>query len=353
MAEYLDCILKAGYYKISGLQFAEHTFVIAEKDGDQYALPCFGGFALREPEDRGHTGVVYPAELWSPYMLFSRPQGKSLRANLFVALGMAQGTLCPRYDYKVQDWDTWWAQNPLLKDTSLSCNAGIAYGVTGVCQQACNRILWASQTGNFTYTPVNWPPSFSASYWVYGYYGKVTEAIAGALALGLIAIAAQYPGTLPPLMVSFAPGDPEAEKISKAEFELQENATRQTREALMTGTPAEARQQEIKSILEAAPGGKEVAGSSQLDGLLTPDARFNAVKAELDKQLLRAEISHNEYAEKVNRGFTQMVEEFRNVLPPETFKALFPEVVEGGHVEIVVREQMPESYEPLQETIRI
>lgn len=68
---------------------------------------------------------------------------------------------------------------------------------------------------------------------------------------------------------------------------------------------------------------------------------------------MRGEVSHDEYADRVNREFGRMVEEFQNVLPPETFKAMFRDVPAGGTAQIIVRNQMPESYEPVQQALRI
>lgn len=89
MSEYFDCTLQVGYYKLSGGPVGEHTFVVGNYNGERYAFPCFGGYALSEGE-HGDSGVVYPAELWSPYIIGSTRQGNSLPANLYVALGMAQ-----------------------------------------------------------------------------------------------------------------------------------------------------------------------------------------------------------------------------------------------------------------------
>lgn len=279
MAEYFDCVIKAGYYKLFGQQVGEHTFAIAERNGVQYAFPCFGCFARQERE-HGQTGVVYPAELWTPYMLFSRSQGKSLKANLHVALGMAQRRLEPRTDYRVEDWDNWWNQLPeQLRYLSPSCNAGLVYAVTGVCQQACNRILWSSQQDAFTHTPVNWPPSFSASYWVYGYYGKLSEPEAIWLATELVKEAKRRASRI--LYAASAEVTSAAtQALEQAEREAGEVSLRRTREALVAGTPGEERQEEVKKMLEAAPGGKEVVASKKLEGVLAPDEKFHQIKAE-------------------------------------------------------------------------
>ncbi len=111
------------------------------------------------------------------------------------------------------------------------------------------------------------------------------------------------------------------------------------------------RRGDIQQMLSAAPGGAAVAGAPvKMSGLLQRDEKFMAMKTELDKQLLRGEIGHQEYADRVNKRVAHMIEEFRNVLPPETFKALFPD---GGAQKIVLRYQMPESYEVFQKAAAI
>ncbi len=352
MADYYDCTIKAGYYKLFGGPVGEHTFAIAEQGGETYAFPCFGSFALRENE-RGQTGVIYPAELWSPWMIGSQPQGKAFPANLYVALGMSQFTTTPRSDYRVQDWDQWWSSLPeALRGLSPSCNAGLLYAVNGVCQQACNRVLWAMRQDWFTYTSVNWPPSFSASYWVYGYYGKLTEGDAINLANELVREAKRRAGSLS-FGLSLEADQEETKALAKIDQKAMKASLRKTHKALTTHRSERTRHREVKKMLEAAPGTDETFDSKKLGGLLAPDEKFNQLKTELDKQLLRAEVSHNEYAEQVNRAFGQMLDEFRNILPAETFKTLFRDAPESGPVEIIVRHQMPESYEAAQEQMHI
>jgi hypothetical protein len=337
MGTYLNCEVKAGYHDVFAQPIAEHTYVIAEKDGVQYALPCFGDFAIPGHE-RGKTGITYPADLYSAD-IWRLPKGNSLDANLYVALGMGQFTLSPRYDYRVQDWEDWWRDNPALDGFSPGCHAGIVYGVTGVCHQACNRVLWSSQQDSFWTTPVAWPPSFSLSIFVYGAYGGAIEA-ATALAYSLVALAQQ------------APEEAGAKNLSQAGLDAMGDTYRLIREALTAGAPDEARRQEVQKLVAAA-GGINAPAPRNLDGVFAADAKFSQLKTELDTQLLRAEVSHDEYANSVNRAFGQMLAELQNALPPETFKALFGGVDTSGPVALIVREQMPESYEDAQEAIRI
>ncbi len=381
MAEYYDCTMTAGYYKLGSSSSSsssssgssaggvgEHTFNMAQYKGELYAFPCFGAFALQNDPDLlallkfklETLGLVYPAELWSPWMIGSKPQGKSLPANMYVAMGLAQFTPLPPKnpafdpkgppDYRVESWKNWWRSLPEKEQGySSECNAGLTYAVTGVCQQASNRILWATRQDQFTYTPVNWPPSFSATYWVYGYYGKLTQAVAIALAGHLIHNAKrQAIGG-----VSFEVDSDEMKALKKVGNDAKKASLQKTRKALVNGVPARTRKQEVKKMLAAAPETSLVIDSKKLGGILAPDEKFNTLKTELDKQLVRGEVSHDEYAAQVNGAFGHMLQEFRNILPPETFKTMFRDVPESGPVEIIARKDMPESYEPVREALRI
>jgi len=321
---YFDSTIRAGYYDAFQLEGIDHTYAILDRAGELWAFPCFGGVALRNGDEFKQTNVRYPVDLWTPYMIGSKSVGSALPANLHVALGMAQFRTNPAYNSRLSEWKTYWDNHI----DGISCWAGIVYGVSGVCQQACNRILWATRKDNFTECPVNWPPSFSGTYWVYGYYGKTSEAFATLLASQLVAEAEASAN------ISVA------SDLCQAVGESLQNALEKKEQ------PAE-RRHEIAGMIANAPAGGNVADSTVLiSGLLAPDARFAAVKQELDKQLLRGEVTHDEYAGQVNAAFARMIEEFRNVLPASTFETLFPE---GSKKQLIIRSQMPETYEGFQE----
>lgn len=350
MSNFFDCTLRAGYYSLGGGPYAEHTFVTATRDGDaaQFAFPCFGSFGYANGE-RGHQAVVYPAEFWSPYAIGSRPQGKELRGNLYVALGMARWSTQPGYDYQERDWDNFWSTLPeQLRGYSPSCNAGLLYAVTGVCHQATNRILWASRQGDFTTTPVNWPPSFSKSYWVYGYYGKLSEEAAIAFANNLInVVRASGVGA----RKSGKTDSDELKAIAKVAEQATVRSIAQSKAALTTNAAQSAadRGQEIEAMLALT---KSVQISGRVkgpQGIIEIDREFQALKKELDIQLIRGEVSHKEYADKVNAAFCRMMEELRNEMAPEVFKVYFGD---GKDTLLIVAEEMPD-YKPYQQVMKL
>ena len=351
-----DSTITCGYYDAFQLKDIDHTYALIQKGNETWAFPCYGQVARFEG-DFGNKHVKYPVDLWTPYMLWSRNVGSSLPANLFVALGMAQFRTNPTPNFRLSDWVNYWKTMP----DGVACWAGIVYAVAGVCQQVCNRVLWCTRERDFLYCPVNWPPSFSVTYWIYGYWGKITEGVAELLARRLVDLA----HAVPPVALAEAPpvagatlepmpivgGAASAATGEGLEGDLRTALGKELHAQLCEEPDKDRRQDEIQQIVSRAAGGAAVAASPvDMSGLLQPDEKFSAMKSELDKQLLRGEVSHREYADRVNRGFSRMLEEFRNVLPPETFEALFPE----GATENIVRcEQMPESYEVFQRAAAI
>jgi hypothetical protein len=355
---YFDSVIRAGYYDAFKLRGIDHTYAILDHNGELWAFPCFGSVALREGHF-GNTSVRYPADLWTPYMIGSRNLGTTLAANLHVALGMAQFRPNPTYNFRLSEWEAYWNSGAI--DGAASW-AGIVYGVSGVCQQACNRVLWSTRMDGFTESAVNWPPSFSSTYWVYGYFGKTSELIALALASGLAAEARSRPMSTMLMslgdMIATPAAHPITHSLTQASGELStgvgmDRDTRiavgqAVRQSLDKKDSTAERRGEVVEMEVQAPSGEQVVESAALvSGILGPDMKFTTVKQELDKQLLRGEIRHEEYAAQVNAAFSRMITEFRNVLPASTFEALFPE---GDTVNLIVPGLMPASYEVFQET---
>lgn len=330
-SEFFDCKIQAGYYNLAGVDLAHHTYAVAEKDGKAYAMPCFGSFALSENE-RGNTGVRYPEELWSPSIIWSRQQGRRLDANLSVALGMAQFSLTPRFDWTVEHWDDHWRINPRLNGYSVASWAGLIYGITGVCHQACNRILWSTRMGAFGYGPVNWPPSLSASYWVYGFHGKDAGA-AAILATALVVKALL------------------AEKADEGELmkshALARDVMRNHIEHLLNNhTDGEARAHEVRGMLDHLPPELKISDPAMIDQIVNLDRTFSDQKSTMDDRLYRTanDSFHNEYASKVNDDFRTMLVRFREIMPQETFERLFPDAIDAKNYTLVDRNLMPPDY---------
>ncbi|GAB2961259.1 hypothetical protein GCM10027048_31680 [Hymenobacter coalescens] len=347
---HFDSTIRVGYYDAFSVEGIDHTYAILAHGDDTYAFPCFGDFATATsgPGARGNANIKYPVDMWTPYAIGSQNVGSTRGANLYVALGMAQFSLNPAYNWKVADWP----EGSQIGGTA--CWAGIVYGVSGVCQQACNRVLWSTSTQEFEFTPVNWPPSFSGTYWVYGYWGATTQLAADILASSLVQRASQQ-GTLGRAAFTAPAADPDF---------LRENA-RLLRESLRQPVSQPERQLEIEHLLQAslAQGLTEAnarpaaltdaAPGRSLGGITERDAAFRAVKTELDTQLLREEISHDEYAARLNGAFQHLVTELQDALPAPTFARLFPEHAAGRAVALINREQMPESYLAHQELAQL
>src|SRR5579875_743053 len=149
---YFDSTIRAGYYDAFQITGLDHTYLILDCNGEEWAFPCFGSIA-RSEGDFGNRAVKYPADLWTPYTFGSRNLGSALPANLHVALGIAQFRPDPAYNYRISEWEAYWRTS----SGGVGCWAGIVYGVAGVCQQACNRILWCTQVSDFDQSAVNWP----------------------------------------------------------------------------------------------------------------------------------------------------------------------------------------------------
>lgn len=338
-----DSIARAGFYNVLGKPVAHHTYVILERAGVPWAFPCFGGIALREGY-RGASGVVYPADLWTPYMIGSQNVGPGMPASLYMALGMAQFTTTPRTDWRVEDWERYWDAAPIVEE-GIACHAGLLYAINGVCHQACNRILWSSRRGAFTECPVNWPPSFSASYWVYGYYGKLTEGDAVALAQELVR-----------RLDAGASVGGHASAVARASAtplgDVVEQIVGSRGGALLAPVSRDERRPELVAMLAAAPEGRAAASApTTIQGVADLDQRFGALKADLDRQLLRGELTNDAYAQVLNDAFRLMVEELRDALPAATHQQLFGEV--GPGYELVSPSLMPASYEPFGEQLGI
>lgn len=341
--EYFDSTARAGFYGVAGGKVAHHTYVILEQGGHSWGFPCFGGLALHE-QHRGATRVEYPASLWTPYMLQSQNVGTTLPANLFVALGMAQCSLSPAGNWTVADWESYWDENPV--EEGIACHTGLAYGVSGVCHQATNRILWASRQGDFTTCPVNWPPSFSASYWVYGYYGKLTEGVATDLASALVAKARAGASAGGRSIASMSTDQGPDEELNSALGSA-------LREGLRRPQERAERQLELEQILGLHHSGGLGVAAASMGSVVDCDQAFSQTKRELDQQLLRGEITNQAYAESLNQAFDSLVVELRDRIPAERFGTLFPEHAAGQHPALVRPELMPKSYDSFQALAKI
>lgn len=330
-----DSTIKAGYYGVAGSTVAQHTFVVAEHASGTYVMPCFGWYAFHE----GHHGasqVVYPAELWTPYIVGSKSVGHSASANLHVALGMAQFTANPAYNWKVEDWEK---SNPTF--SGLVSTSGIVYGVTGVCQQATNRVLLSIGSSPLDTSPVCWPPSFSATYWVYGFLGKDTP-VALLLAQSLFAQAEAGRGHRVHGKLHRMAEDSRMES-------LQAQQTESLQGQLDVALSPEQRIQQLQPMLASLGEEKREELLDKPQRVLEPDLRFQEVKRELDRMLLAGTLRNQEYADQVNAAAQVLFTELKDRLPAEDYARLFPRFDPAQHARLINPELMPSSYEEVRE----
>jgi hypothetical protein len=120
---------------------AQHTYASA----DSQWYDCFGGH-----EKDGKTVQSY---FWEKTAYFS-PLKPTRKTEVPINKDWADG---------IASWGS------LATSDIQKSHAGIIYLVTGVCHQACNRVLFAATNDDWGY--INWTPSFEQSYGLYGYYG--------------------------------------------------------------------------------------------------------------------------------------------------------------------------------------
>ncbi len=336
--DYFDCLMTAGYYGVFNTAAAQHTYAFAEAQDNTYGFPCYGGFARYEGE-YGNKKVVYPASLWTPSIFNSKNLGTQFTGNLYVALGIARFTLDPGYDYTIKDWEDWWKTHYQFSPT---CNAGIVYGVMGVCHQVCNRILLATKKDSITSAPVNWPPSQTFTYWIYGFRG-MQENLVLLLASKLIDIAVKRKAAM---------NDGELRNISTDDFSPETMSMNLLSDYLSDKNKAlESRKQEATSMLDNLKA-KENLQQLNIGALTASDARFNALKHDLDCLLIRGDVSSDEYANKINTYFNVMLNEFKNIMTEHEFQSMFGASTDIGSAVIIQRNIMPDSYDDVKRQVK-
>lgn len=320
--------LKGGYYTMDYIPggFAEHAFVV--EGADHTRFPCYGGT----------TGpkLQYPAKLHTAWIVGSREIGSSVPADLRLACFVASGSTAWRPVF-----DRMTGGPFLFGDCS-----GIVYAVSGVCHQMANRILYS--TNGITAPDggdraVVWPPSLSASYWVYGFFGKCFQRMPVACPLGFWedVVKRTFPGAL-------AAGEEAggAEEVSAAAVDY---LRRSVRLQLESGHAREAREPRVAGLVAGALGaGFAEAEAGRMAALLDADGAFFERKRELDTLLLRGEIASADYAREVNAAWHRMEERAAAVLGEEGYARLFGRPA-GEPADLVAAELMlePAAYREL------
>jgi len=312
-----DSSIQCGYYGVNGGDALHHTYAVITTGAERYMLPCFGGYAEREG-DTGATKVAYPAELWSPWLIGSQPQGRSLASNLYVALGLAQFTLNPAFNWTRADWDTSLQHNALA---GLAHHGGMIYAIQGVCHQACNRVLRCTRDRDYTYSPVNWSPSMVASHLAFGWWG-IGDEIAQVLAHELHRRAGQGYGLgeLSPASADDRAFDDDlrARQIAALRAQVRTQPDRDTRAAAV--------ERSLSAGASASPADAAASLSvseREREGVLSRDLRFQKHKHELDRALLRGDVGRTAYAGAINSELAILVQELKDILPDPLQASMF------------------------------
>jgi len=308
-----DGTATAGYYPTDTV--GEHTYLfIARDDGSEVALTCYGGAR----KDGGNKNV-YPATLWSPYIVGSRSVGKEVRINTKLAVAIATyqhgvKEIRARYDRRSGGW------------MNLGDCSGLIYGVSGVCHQMCNRILTATQpVGSTLYAPVNWPPSLSATYWTYGFTGAA----------------------------------PAARPFTEADLENFHDTELAHLDALKNqlrfGHLKETRAPRVEQNLLRSVGPQRLEGYDDAlqSKIVAEDMGFHKVKRDLDHELLAGRISHGEYAERTNAAFANFATSLANALARDDYRKIFGTDADAPRPALVDPALMPEDYRTIGNALRL
>ncbi|MEM1203797.1 MAG: hypothetical protein AAGN66_11260 [Acidobacteriota bacterium] len=127
-------------------EVAEHTYARTKLNGEHQWYDCFGG---HKGEDN-----TFPNFLWRKTSRYTRIKKTKLKEV--------------DVDKAWADRIAGWGSKDL--DDIQPAHAGLTYLITGVCHQACNRVLYAATEDPWGY--INYPPSLDVSWVFYGYYGE-------------------------------------------------------------------------------------------------------------------------------------------------------------------------------------
>ncbi|NVO12344.1 MAG: hypothetical protein HXX16_20470 [Bacteroidales bacterium] len=286
-------VFSGGYYNLNipGLGWAQHTYVIANfNTPGEVKFPCYGGTDTA----RKLAGSKYPETLYKPQITPPYTQyGNRVEGDLWLARAIACGDVnaAPRNNY-----DSHWGG----KYTFGDC-CGLAYAIHGVCHHMEARILWSCNN-----TPILWPPTATASYWVWmdlkmvtGFYGN-----------------------------TWFIWKPIFEKMKKTP-----HLTTAFDEIDFTALMRQSLQEKIDYVdhpdFSAALGAAMATTAGDIQKVqqfnAVPDRmlKFHQFKNELDKQLLKGTVSKQEYADQLNKMFKQVMLDFANVLDTGSHQNLF------------------------------
>lgn len=272
--------MKGGWYDGAfNIQALQHSFVVAESDeGETTYFDCYGG---HEGDNLQHTETI---------------EGDISLARL-IACGDAEDVR-EQYDLKSGGY----------YDLGDSC--GILYGVTGVCHQMSNRILYSAENPTIVE-----PPSSRLSYFLYGVYGPS------------LPFMTNYMGWSFP--EPFITKLKEAQELAVEEAMLKKSIKNTEdpflkkilRYHLETKTAEANVEGEFEIFIDHFVG--EKAELEDKHELLLTHRRLMGQKRALDRRLLGSQIDPQDYAARTNEINRQMLNAIASTIGADAFKEIF------------------------------
>lgn len=320
--QHFDSHIRIGYYDLKIEPFpgiAQHTFLIADDaNGVQHAFPCFGAFALRE----GHLGrvnVKYPTNFWAQNTPWAsnRELGRRFAgANLALLYKLGKFQHTPEHNFKLSDWYARWGEGQA--GFSFDCGVGIAvYAVQGTCHQACNRLMWTVNRPADPYSFVNCPPSSNFScalYFEHGAWGRFGTAWEPALSW-----VKRWQGFPNGLQAGVSPSKEEAQAFEKDWQACEAGILRETA-AYLKSTVNKIDREALMELFQSESADATIDAKA-IDHMADSLYKIHTDKQELDRLILRGEVSNNDYAATINAAMDQWAQELKTLLPADAFKA--------------------------------
>lgn len=294
--------LRVGHYPINS-NTADHAFAIMDCNGEEYRFQCYGGVW---DSDR-----YYPAEYYVRRSMWYTRGGaiteyRELACHPQIAIHLAQWgnpLNWGKHDYDQKSGGY----------TGRGDCAGLTYALDGVCHQMCNTVTCATQPHDPLNALINWPPSLNSSKLIYGNRGTwghetaIEDYVRTLLAFYGDMTAATDAAGADAADLDFAPLDAELSAI-------EERRRAAMRSALENGPDADERRQFLSGA---------VPGLDAAEPVLDVDLETMALKHELDNLLVRGQISHDEYAARMNEGVRKLVDRYADVMGEESFVQAF------------------------------
>ena len=293
--------LQGGFYDCLG-PVAQHSYVMAEGERRTY-FECYGGTSGPNSQ--------YPGDLWTGRWFEYENLGKSVSADLTLAIVASSGQTAwhEHFDQRTPRPDGGW----LFGDCS-----GITYGVTGVCHQMANRILYATNgPDNFSSNRcVVWPLSLNATALRYGFFGDL---VLGVFRFYWETVKGIYERRAMAMGATAGSGAASKDDAATLGARYMKKSIREhLRSAHLRGTRAEI----LTSVISrpAAQGAQPVELPADV---YQADSEFARTNRELDIQLIRGQIKPTAFAEAVNAEFAKYSGRLSELLGPARFREIF------------------------------